>query len=243
MNDNPTLLSFPKRSSNKYQPLEVESDDTSLISSNHDDNDNDRHYKPVKQNICRNIIIIFFTNVIGIAIILLIYRKYHRVINPALGVHFPWHSYPTIVYDELLNEYQLYSKYSSELKAIGKYITSNVTSNEGWNELIVKTTDITEFKDNDDLIEKYLESFKALGHLEGYLTCNEIGNWYLNFYNGIFKGHKVNKDIVQFLIDNHQYMARMANKHYQTSEHWLTVKALLNQLQGLVDGFHQGCPG
>ena len=83
---------------------------------------------------------------------------------------------------------------------------------------------------------------KAIGYLEGYATCNEINQWYHNFYSGLFNGGDVMPDTVQFLKDNFEWTLDQANKNYLISDYWLTVKGILQQLEGLSEGHHAGCP-
>lgn len=116
------------------------------------------------------------------------------------------------------------------------YGAANYTRNvSGWGYLSVRGSPPTsgDFK-------SYLNSMKAMGYLEGYLTCAEMREWYSNFYSGLFDGGDPSDETMNFLQDNYDWMSLEADKHYTVSEYWLKVQALLYQLEGLLDGVLDG---
>ena len=92
------------------------------------------------------------------------------------------------------------------------------------------------------LRQQYLRSMHAMGLLEGYLTCTEIAQWYENFYDGYFDGSQPPEKSVRFLSDNYDWMVEQAADRWRTDTYWLTVQAVLMQLQGVLEGVVQGCP-
>lgn len=101
---------------------------------------------------------------------------------------------PIIRYDSGRDEYSIYND-ADTLLAVGSF-ASNVNGS-GWHYLTVTSTDLPKTKSkgsvtpqaaSDALIQAYMDRMKATGHLEGYLTCKEISQWYINFYSGLFDG-------------------------------------------------------
>ena len=116
------------------------------------------------------------------------------------------------------------------------YAAANYTRNvSGWNYLAVRGTPPI-----DGNYKSYLNSMKAMGYLEGYLTCEEMREWYANFYSGLFDGGDPSDETLAFLQDNYDWMSLEADKHFALSEYWLRVQALLFQLEGLLDGVLDG---
>jgi hypothetical protein len=154
---------------------------------------------------------------------------------------------PLIKYDSIKDVYTLYDSDTNSVLATGSYI-KNVGSN-GWNYLEAIAADLptvsakTEALKSDLLVEKYIISLRAVGYLEGYMTCHDITAWYLNFYNGLFDGGDPTEDALDFLQTNYDWMVRMSEQHWKYSEHWLAVRGLLAQLNGMVAGVQDGCPG
>jgi len=44
------------------------------------------------------------------------------------------------------------------------------------------------------------------------------------------------------LEENHDWMAQQAEENYESSEYWLAVKGILNQMQGVIAGVQVYCP-
>lgn len=80
---------------------------------------------------------------------------------------------------------------------------------------------------------------EAAGYLEGFATCVEIGQFYVNFYYGLFDGGDPNTGSLQFLEDNYNWMADEAEKNWPKSDYWLAVKGMVAQLNGLLNGLRE----
>eukprot|EP00428_Durinskia_dybowskii_P079488 CAMPEP_0170450314 /NCGR_PEP_ID=MMETSP0117_2-20130122/51705_1 /TAXON_ID=400756 /ORGANISM="Durinskia baltica, Strain CSIRO CS-38" /LENGTH=756 /DNA_ID=CAMNT_0010711601 /DNA_START=817 /DNA_END=3087 /DNA_ORIENTATION=+ len=91
--------------------------------------------------------------------------------------------------------------------------------------------------------QQYVRSMHALGILEGVLSCNEINQWYENFYDGLFSGGEVNIPTMEFLEQNHVWMNTQASLYWEVDEYWMVIKGVMSQLEGLLIGAQKGCPG
>lgn len=91
--------------------------------------------------------------------------------------------------------------------------------------------------------QQYIRTMHSVGVLEGYLSCKEIGDWYANFYDGLFSGGEVNLPTMEFLEANHVWMTAQASLYWEVDDYWMAVKGLLAQLEGLLIGAQKGCPG
>lgn len=91
-------------------------------------------------------------------------------------------------------------------------------------------------------IDTYLRAMEATGLLEGFVTCQEISQYYLNFYSGLFDGGDPRPQTVDFLLDNHRWMEVMSSQLYLENDYWLAVRGILRQLHGMVEGVKRGCP-
>ena len=132
-------------------------------------------------------------------------------------------------------------RYSDFIIASGSY-EFNVNGN-GWHHLTVTVPDFPQQLGSAGTTAMYLRSMEAIGLLEGYATCNEIKQYYVNFYSGLFDGGDPKPETVEFLRDNLFWMEEQANMNYKHSEYWLTVKGLINQLYGVLEGIKRNCPG
>ena len=149
-----------------------------------------------------------------------------------------------VTFNSNTEEYEVVDTYSNKVYATGTF-EKNVNSN-GWNYLTVTASDFPKnghVTNSEDLVDWFIDGRTSIGLLEGYLTCKEINQWYVNFYSGLFDGGDPTEDSIHFLEDNHKWMTTMADKHYLKSEHWLAVKGLLAQILGMVQGVELACPG
>jgi hypothetical protein len=110
----------------------------------------------------------------------------------------------------------------------------------GWNYLEIEAT-----PQDGDTLESYLHSMRAMGYLEGFLTWKQIEEYYPNYYQGMFDTIDPvprNPDIrvQEYLLANYNWMAERSKLKYSESAHWLTVRGIVEQLEGLVDGFIDG---
>lgn len=92
-----------------------------------------------------------------------------------------------------------------------------------------------------DSPEDHLMYLKALGFLEGYLTCDTIKVFYPNFYSGSFGTNKPGPKTIAFLQANYDWLKSQAAQ-YPDDDYWHTVDATLHQLEGLYEGYVAGCP-
>ena len=88
-----------------------------------------------------------------------------------------------------------------------------------------------------------LLSMLAMGFLEGYVTCNEMRQWYVNFYSGLFDGGDPMDPTLDFLETNHDWMVQQAESQSRDSEYWMAVRGTLAQLHGMLAGVRAACPG
>jgi hypothetical protein len=134
--------------------------------------------------------------------------------------------------------------------------TKNLNNN-GWNYLSIETMDLKSFANrlnqtkgnslNDaeqlaTIRQQYIRNMKALGYLEGYVTCNEVKQYYENFFAGQFS-HSMNltQEAVDFLLSNYEWMSIQSDLYYEVSNYWLVVRGLIAQINGLVLGTRDGC--
>lgn len=113
--------------------------------------------------------------------------------------------------------------------AWGNYTAGN--SLEGWNYLEVFGSN--QIKSVDDM----LLSRKAMGYLEGQASCNEITHFYPNFYNDLFGTESPGAGTIAFIRKNYAWVKDMAEKNWQTDEYWLAQRAMLQQLEGMFEGY------
>lgn len=91
--------------------------------------------------------------------------------------------------------------------------------------------------------QQYIRTMHGVGVLEGYKSCKEIGDWYANFYDGLFNGGEVNRATMEFLEANHVWMNAQAALYWEVDDYWMATKGMLAQLEGLLIGAQKGCPG
>jgi hypothetical protein len=78
----------------------------------------------------------------------------------------------------------------------------------------------------DPIRQQYVRSMHAVGVLEGYLTCTEMGYWYENFYDGMFAGGTVNRATMEFLEQNHVWMNDQAALYWKVRVYVWTMCGL-----------------
>jgi Phospholipase B len=135
--------------------------------------------------------------------------------------------------------------------AIARANYTRNANNSGWHylQLHVPTPTIHATANESSLtlstISHYLQSMYGIGYLEGYLTCNEIKDFYVNYYNSMFEGGDkesgLSEDTITFIGANYDWMNAQADANYLVSEYWLVVKGILHQLNGLLDGSIEAC--
>lgn len=157
-----------------------------------------------------------------------------------------------VVYD---NDPVIKTHATSHILATGSYLR-NVSGN-GWNYLSIETVNIQDMLYNITLDhklnktkistsatnEEYFRTMRAAGYLEGYLTCKEMRQWYVNFYSGLFDGGDPTDESLEFLEQNFEWMKTESEARYRNDSYWMAVKGLISQLEGMVVGIKDGCPG
>ena len=108
----------------------------------------------------------------------------------------------------------------------------------GWNRFVGTITPLS-LKDSNH--KAYIRSMEALGFLEGFLTCQEMRDFYRNYYSSQFNGDDPSDDVIDFITDTYSWVSRRAEKDYMSSEYWLVIKGVLAQLEGMLHGAIEGC--
>jgi hypothetical protein len=104
--------------------------------------------------------------------------------------------------------------------------TTNYNSS-GWNYLTI----------NDPVGAKGYD----VGYVEGALTCHEIHEFYGNFIGSAFGvGEGPGEQTSLFLEENYRYMEKMVANN-PNDEYWQEINFHLQQLNGLYDGYINGC--
>lgn len=99
----------------------------------------------------------------------------------------------------------------------------------GWNYLVVSSR-------HSYSIEDTFKLYYAAGFLEGYSSHLEIKQSYPNFLADNFEGPPP-MDLINFIYDNYIWMKTESDLKYKTSKYWFTLKCILNQLEGITNGF------
>lgn len=56
----------------------------------------------------------------------------------------------------------------------------------------------------------------------------------------MFDGGNPTDESMEFLLANHDWMVEQSSLYWQTSEYWRTVRGMLSQLTGIVNGANEG---
>ena len=121
------------------------------------------------------------------------------------------------------------SALSDDVLVSGSYLGDN--SLQGWNSLEVAGTM------NSGTAEEYLTMRKAMGYLEGQLTCSDIVSFYPNFYSDMWGDAETpGDDTLDFIRSNYDWTLSMAEKNWQTDEYWFAQLGTLRQMEGMLDG-------
>jgi hypothetical protein len=139
----------------------------------------------------------------------------------------------SVLFNSTSQQFQVSNAYDDSYDAFGYYYTNYNES--GWNYLTIDMqTEITHSED-------FLAYSKSYGYLEGYITCQEIDNFYPNFYSSVFGNSSPGNETIAFLNQNYEYLQTMSEELSSTDDYWYTVKSILLQLEGLYEGFVDGC--
>jgi hypothetical protein len=140
----------------------------------------------------------------------------------------------SVSYNFTTKSYDVGNYYDEEMSdAVGYYYKNY--ENSYWNYLTIRMN--TEISSREDHL-MYMGSF---GFLEGYITCSEIRTFYPNFYSAVFGTSSPGKQTLEFLQENYDWMMKMSNENYEKDDYWYTVKATLTQLNGVYEGYKEGC--
>lgn len=113
----------------------------------------------------------------------------------------------------------------------GSYLpNTNVT---GWDQLEIQ---LSPDRAVSLSLEELLYVRYSAGYLEGHLTCESILLQWLNFYSDNFGDDPPDPLVVQFVVDNYEYMKTEAARGMHSSDYWLFVHTALLQLNGMVAG-------
>eukprot|EP00698_Gefionella_okellyi_P003534 TRINITY_DN13325_c0_g1_i1.p1 TRINITY_DN13325_c0_g1~~TRINITY_DN13325_c0_g1_i1.p1 ORF type:complete len:531 (-),score=108.45 TRINITY_DN13325_c0_g1_i1:54-1646(-) len=116
----------------------------------------------------------------------------------------------------------LYGGSTDNAVAVGNF--ANVINETGWTQLFVNTSNSF-----DDAIAMY-----AAGYLEGALTQQLIYLQHRTYQQSVLNFKPA---VLQFMKDNDLWTKQQVKDH-PTDPYWIHVGLVLNQLQGLVDGYN-----
>ena len=104
-------------------------------------------------------------------------------------------------------------------------------TSEGWYYLEMKTDSAA------NTLDEKVEQMSLMGKLEGEKTCDLIRTFYPNFYFETFGSDLPTPEVLDFMQVNYDYMAAKSDELASTSEYWATVKGIVAQLNGVLDGY------
>lgn len=153
------------------------------------------------------------------------------VVNAILSVP----SRVDVSYDVISQSYRIISDTNQIDQSVATaqyYVNYN---NSGWNYLdISMSSNVRSFDD-------HMIGAKAMGYAEGFTTCETIQTFWPNFYSGMFGDEAPGNNTIAFLKQNYLWMRENALKYGFTDEYWYTVHTTLMQVEGLYEGFVDGC--
>jgi len=114
--------------------------------------------------------------------------------------------------------------------ASGGYVNGNSMQGWNWLELSGSTGQAT--------VEDWLEIRRAMGFLEGTLTCEEIISFYPNFYFDMWENEAdPGQATLDFIQQNYDWVKSQAEANAKTDEYWLAQLGALRQVEGMFQGF------
>lgn len=96
-------------------------------------------------------------------------------------------------------------------------------------------------QDEVSSVDTHLQYMRALGFLEGYVTCNTLQTFYGNFYSAVFGTDRPGVQTLAFLRENYRWLSQMAEENAATDNYWYTIRATLTQMNGVFEGYVKGC--
>lgn len=88
-----------------------------------------------------------------------------------------------------------------------------------------------------DSAEDYLHYSRAMGFVEGYLSCQQIKDFYPNFYSDEFGTDEPGDQTINFIQENYDWMKKMAADNGASDDYWFTVQSIMMQVEGSYDGY------
>lgn len=141
----------------------------------------------------------------------------------------------SVRFNSTSNSYDIVNKIDDSFDAYGSIYRD--VNGSYWNYLDAHMqTEVTSKAD-------HLSYSTAIGFLEGYLTCSEIHTFYPNFYSAVFGTSPPGIQTLAFIKANYEWMVKMAKENAETDEYWYTIQTVLNQINGIYQGYVAGCGG
>eukprot|EP00240_Pyramimonas_obovata_P000938 CAMPEP_0118943100 /NCGR_PEP_ID=MMETSP1169-20130426/37522_1 /TAXON_ID=36882 /ORGANISM="Pyramimonas obovata, Strain CCMP722" /LENGTH=601 /DNA_ID=CAMNT_0006888257 /DNA_START=125 /DNA_END=1927 /DNA_ORIENTATION=- len=113
--------------------------------------------------------------------------------------------------------------------AVGSF--QDLSNTTGWGRLYLSATP-----------EAAEHGHYALGLLEGYLTCRYLSIFMKNYHEDMFPSGKPNKQLLEFVRENDEWVRAKAAEKRQEDEYWQAVQGVLDQFDGMLEGVARGCP-
>jgi hypothetical protein len=139
----------------------------------------------------------------------------------------------SVTLNSATNSFVVSNEYDTSADAYGKYYRN--VDNGYWNYLDAHA------QDEVSSVESHLQYMRAVGFLEGYVTCSTLQTFYGNFYSAVFGTDRPGVRTLNFLRENYQWLTEMADMNAAKDDYWYTIKATLTQLNGLYEGYVRGC--
>jgi hypothetical protein len=109
----------------------------------------------------------------------------------------------------------------------------------GWHYLDININEKRALK--TEPLDTYFTAMRGMGFFEGYVSCSQINDFYVNLVHGFFNGSSPGKQTMNFLMDNYNYLKSNAEEKYLSDSYWFTIKLILLQTNGLLEGYRAGC--
>jgi hypothetical protein len=243
-------------------PLHL-NENTHLLTNNNNNNNNENKINSKIHSYFKNIIFIITGLVIFVVLIFHIHKPNDASIEIENSSSLLLREVPTkIKFDtstdseedyisyksyEVINDtnFKIKDNSNSIILASGSYIKKK----NGWNhfsivipDILLPTVDKSSIE-SQEIYDLYFQSMEGMGYIEGFATCEDINQYYVNFYSGLFDGGDPTTGSINFLIDNYNWMKQESDNQWETSEYWFNIRGLLYQINGMVNGIQKGCPG
>jgi hypothetical protein len=141
----------------------------------------------------------------------------------------------SVKYDTASGKYNVVKEIDVTYDSYGYYYPN--LNSSGWNYIDLTMSSFA----TPPPANQYIQKSNSLGYLEGYLTCNTIYVFYPNFYSAVFGTSQVGNSTLTFLEDNYNWLMEMSKENGSKDEYWFTVQNVLAQINGMYEGFKDGC--